>query len=342
MRPDIASFADTVRIHARLRPDDVAMWFDGRQTTYAELDRLSSKCANALIAAGVRPGERVGVLAKGSDDFFILWLGCAKARACLAPVNWRLAPPEIAFVLEDAQVRLMVVGADYAGVVEGLSAERPELHTLIQIEPGHVRWPSLRDWFATANDADPSLPCSPDDDVIQLYTSGTTGLPKGVQLTEKNYLAVFRSADADWGRFEAGSAVLVAMPLFHVAGANLGALSFLHGARAIVLREPDPSAILRVVEAHGVAHAFIVPALINMLLQHPQIDAADLSSLKHIYYGASPISEEVLRKAQKRFGCGLTQLYGLTETIGGGTNLPPEAHDPALGKLRSCGRPSAG
>jgi acyl-CoA synthetase (AMP-forming)/AMP-acid ligase II len=342
LHPEIQSFAETVRVHARVRPNAVAMWFEGRETTYAELDRLSSQCANALIAAGIKPGERVGVLAKGSDDFFILWLGCAKARACLAPVNWRLAPPEIAFVLKDAGVRLMATGAEYADTVEGLRGDCPAIETFLQVEPGHPAWPSLRDWIADASAADPSLPADLQDDVIQLYTSGTTGLPKGVQLTEKNYMAVFRSADADWGRFEPESAVLVAMPLFHVAGANLGALSFLHGAKAIVLREPDPNAIFRAIEQHRIRHAFIVPALINMLLQHPEIDTADLSSLAHIYYGASPISEEVLTRAQKRFGCKFTQLYGLTETIGGGTNLPPEAHDPAKGKLRACGRASAG
>ncbi|MBN4683621.1 AMP-binding protein, partial [Pandoraea nosoerga] len=92
--------ADISRVQDGARPDAVALWFEGRETTYAELDRLASRCANALIDAGVKPGDRVGVLAKGNDDFFVLWLGCAKARACLTPVNWRLAPPEIAFILK--------------------------------------------------------------------------------------------------------------------------------------------------------------------------------------------------------------------------------------------------
>src|SRR5262249_16573238 len=97
-----ACVADVVRRQARDRPDEVALWFEGRETTYAELDRLSSQCAQALIAAGVEPGERVGVLAKGADLFFVLWFAALKAGACLNPVNWRLAPPEIAFILKDA------------------------------------------------------------------------------------------------------------------------------------------------------------------------------------------------------------------------------------------------
>ncbi|MFN3523523.1 MAG: long-chain-fatty-acid--CoA ligase [Phenylobacterium sp.] len=337
MAAAIECLADLVRRHGAERPNAEAMWFEGRSTSYAELDRLSSQCANALIAAGVQPGERVGVLAKGSDDFFVLWFGCLKARACLTPVNWRLAPPEIAFIVKDAGCRLLVCGADYAAVVEGLGEACPDLKTVVQFEFGHAAWPAFRDWIAAAPDGDPRLASRPDDDAIQLYTSGTTGLPKGVQLTEANYMAVFASAGEAWGRFEPGEVVLVAMPLFHVAGANMGMLSFLHGAKAVILREVDPAAILRLIGEHGIKHAFLVPALINMLLQHPDLAASDLTTLEKVYYGASPIAEDVLLRAQKAFGAGFTQLYGLTETIGGGAFLSPEAHDPALGKLRSCG-----
>jgi acyl-CoA synthetase (AMP-forming)/AMP-acid ligase II len=337
MAAAIDCVADLARKHGAERPTAEAMWFEGRSTTYAELDRLSSQCANALIAAGVQPGDRVGVLAKGSDDFFVLWFGCLKARACLTPVNWRLAPPEIEFIVKDAGCRLLVCGAEYAAIAEGLKQACPELQTLIQFEPGHAAWLDFRTWIGAASNADPRLDCRPDDDAIQLYTSGTTGLPKGVQLTQANYLAVFASAGEAWGRFEPGEVVLVAMPLFHVAGANMGMLSFLHGAKAVILRDVDPALILRVIGEHGIKHAFLVPALINMLLMHPDLEKADVSSLEKVYYGASPIAEDVLLRAQKAFGAGFTQLYGLTETIGGGAFLSPEAHDPARGKLRSCG-----
>ncbi|MCA6255766.1 MAG: AMP-binding protein, partial [Phenylobacterium sp.] len=104
--PELSCAADVVRYHARVRPGAVALVFQDEQITYAELDALSSQCAQALIAAGVKLGERVGTLARGNADFFILWFGCLKAGACLNPVNWRLAPPEIAFILKDAGCRL--------------------------------------------------------------------------------------------------------------------------------------------------------------------------------------------------------------------------------------------
>ena len=335
---ELNSVADLVRVHARERPEQAALWFEGRTTTYSALERLSNQCAAALIAAGVSPGDRVGILAKGNDDFFVLWLGALKARACLTPVNWRLAPPEIEFILKDAGARILIVGADFAKIAESLLPRLPDVATVVHIEPGHGQWPCLRDWASGHRPEDPQLAASADDDVIQLYTSGTTGLPKGVMLSEANYRALYASATGQWARFDAGDAVLVAMPLFHVAGANMGMLGLMQGAQAVVLREADPAVILEQIEAHQIKQVFLAPVLINMMLQSPRIAAADLTCLRAIYYGASPISEDVLTKAQARFGASFTQLYGLTETIGLGGYLSPQAH--AEGRLRSCGVPS--
>jgi fatty-acyl-CoA synthase len=337
---DIRYVADVARVQAKARPDAVALWFEGRETTFAEVDALSNRVANALIDAGVKPGDRIGVLAKGSDDFFILWLGAVKARACLNPVNWRLAPPEMAFILKDAQAQAVFVGADYADVMASILPECGDVRLLVQMEDGHPRWPAFRDWIAPYPATDPNLPATDDDDVIQLYTSGTTGLPKGVMLTEKNYRALFASASQQWARFLPSDSVLVVMPLFHVAGANMGMLSLYQGSRAVVMREADPGKVLQLLEEHWVRQVLLVPALINMVLQHPAMATTDLSRLEMVYYGASPISEEVLKRAQVAFGAELTQLYGATETIGLGTNLPPQAHHGRL--LRACGVPSLG
>ncbi len=332
--------ADIARIQARERGSQTALFFEGRKTDFWTLNSRASRCANALIAAGVKPGDRIATLAKGSDSFFILWLGALKARACLAPVNWRLAPPEIRFIVDDAKAKLWFCGEDFAGVAADLLAECPSVEEVIQFEHGHSQWRDFRGWITSYPDDDPMLAAEAADDVIQLYTSGTTGLPKGVQLCEANYAAVFDSAPRGWANFDVGDAVLVAMPLFHVAGANMGILALLQGATAIIMRETDPAAIIAAIEAHTIRQAFLVPALINMILQHPSLPSADLACLENVYYGASPISEDVLRQAQVRLGAGFTQLYGLTETNGMGTWLSPQAH--AEGRLRSCGVPSPG
>jgi fatty-acyl-CoA synthase len=336
----IASVADISRYQARLRPEAIALSFEGRDTPFAALDARASACANALIAAGIQPGDRVASVAKNNDDFFVLWLGAVKARACLAPVNWRLAPPEVAFILKDAGAKLLVCGADFVDVVDMIVADCPNLRHLVQFEPGHPRWPSFDDWISAAPTNDPLLPAPADDDVIQLYTSGTTGLPKGVQLTQNNFQALFSGAAAPggWADFEAGKSALQAMPQFHVAGSNMGMFAILQGARCVVLREISPLNLLSVLERDQIAYAFLVPAVINMLLQTPGVAQTDFSRLEQIYYGASPIAEDVLVRAIERFACGFTQLYGLTETIGGGAMLTIADHDPARGKLRACGR----
>ncbi|HEX4180908.1 MAG TPA: long-chain-fatty-acid--CoA ligase [Caulobacteraceae bacterium] len=342
--PDIASVADVPRRQARSRPDAVALSYNGRETSFAEFDALASACANALIAEGIRPGDRISCLAKNNDDFYVLWFGAVKAGACLAPVNWRLAPPEIAFILKDAGSKMLVCGQGFEDVIDMIVSDCADLHRLIHFEPGHPRWPAFRDWIGQYPSNDPLRPVAGDDDVIQLYTSGTTGRPKGVRLTHDNYLSLFGSAAAPggWALFEAGKAALQAMPQFHVAGCNMGALSMFQGTRCVILGEIVPSQLLDTLARERVAYAFLVPAVINMLLQAPGVAEADFSHLEQIYYGASPIAEEVLKRAIARFGCEFIQLYGLTETIGGGTMLSFADHDPARGKLRACGRPWGG
>jgi acyl-CoA synthetase (AMP-forming)/AMP-acid ligase II len=337
------SVADIPRIQARERPNAVALDFNDRVTTYAQLDERTNRVAQGLIAAGAKPGTRVGYLGKNIDRYFEVLLGAFKARAVIVGVNWRLAPPEIAYVLNDADCEVLFVGKDFYAAAEKILIDCPKLKAVIAMDDGHELWPGYEPWRDANPAKDPMLPIAPDDDVIQLYTSGTTGHPKGVQLTSANYLAVFDCLGAmPIGNYEPDDVVLIAMPFFHVAGVNIGLLTLGQGAHGIVLGDIDPTEILRLIETKKVSYAFLVPAVILFLLQHPKAKATNFSSLKNISYGASPISDEVLLNAQKTFGCSFLQVYGLTETTGGGTFLAPEDHDPARGKLRSCGKPAPG
>ena len=339
----LRSVADISRVHAAERPGAVALDFNDRLTTYGELDTRTSRVARGLIALDQKPGARAGYLGKNCDRYFEVLLGAFKARAVIVGINWRLAPPEIAYVLDDAACEVLFVGRDYYATIEKVLPDCPRLKTVIAMDGGHAAWPDYQTWRDVQDGRDPMLQVAPDDDVIQLYTSGTTGHPKGVRLTNANYLAIFDClGGAPLGRYEPDDVVLIAMPFFHVAGVNIGLLALAQGAHGIVLGETDPAEILRLIETKKVSYAFLVPALILFVLQHPRAGEADFSSLKNISYGASPIADEVLLRAKQTFGCEFLQVYGLTETTGGGTFLDPQDHDPARGKLRSCGKPAPG
>lgn len=340
---EIHTIADIPRVQARLRGNAVAMWFEGRETSFAALDARSNQVANGLMAAGAAVGDRVGYLGKNTDLYYEILFGAAKARMAMTGINWRLAAPELQFIISDAKISVLFVGAEFYEVAAQIMNDCPDLKMIIGLDEAWGAWPAFTDWRGRHEATDPRLPVSLEDDLVQLYTSGTTGLPKGVQLTHANYLAFFEQAGLlEWSSYEAGEAVMNAMPLFHVAGVNVGILAMLQGARTVILRDIDPAAILDLIESQQIAHAFWVPAVILMLTQMPNVREVDFSGLKQVFYGASPIAEDLLKEAVEIMGARFTQLYGLTETVGAGTYLPPEAHDPRWGKLRSCGVPWPG
>lgn len=335
--------ADIPRVQAERHPGRTALWFEGKVTTFAELDRRANQVANGLMAFGVEPDDRVGYLAKNTDVYYEMMFGCAKSRSVMNGVNTRLASPEIKFILSDANVKVLFVGEDFYDVIETIRADLPYLKQVIAIDGGRDDWPAYEAWRDDCDDTPPVLEIRGEDDVIQLYTSGTTGLPKGVQLTNDNYKSFMGQAgQLEWAHYDVSDGLMNAMPLFHVAGVNCGVLGLAQATRTIVLREIDPALILKLIEEQDVNHAFWVPAVILMLTQMPNVREVDFSNLKQVFYGASPIAEDLLIEAQDIMGARFTQVYGLTETVGGGTFLPPEAHDPAWGKLRSCGVPYPG
>jgi acyl-CoA synthetase (AMP-forming)/AMP-acid ligase II len=335
--------ADIPPVQAKLRPDETALWFEGRATSFAQLETRSTQIANGLVRLGLQPGDRVGYLAKNTDAYYEILFGCAKSRTVMTGVNTRLAPPEVKFILSDAKARVLFVGREFYGMIDQIKAELPDLTRIITLDGDREDWDYFPSWRDSKKTDPVGIGVKGEDDVIQLYTSGTTGLPKGVQLTNDNYRAFFTQAGMlEWSSYDAGEAIMNAMPQFHVAGVNVGVLASLQGAKTVILRDIDPGLILKLIPEHNIAHAFWVPAVILMLTQQPAIRETDFSSLKQVFYGASPISEALLRTAVEIMGARFTQLYGLTETVGAGTFLPPEAHDPSWGKLRSCGVPWPG
>ncbi len=339
----VRTLADVTRAHAEARPNAVAMVYGDRHTTFGELDRHASQVANGLIATGLRPQARVAFLDKNSDIFFEACFGAAKANCAMVAVNWRLAPPEVAYVINDAMAEVLFVGQEFFPVIEKVLPELRSVKKVIAIDASHDGWEHYPEWRDAQPAADPHVPIAGDDVAIQMYTSGTTGHPKGAMLTNDNFFALLPAAVREWGEVWTPDDVnLVCMPLFHIAGSGWGIVGLYAGAKSIIIRDIVPPEILRVIPAHRVTRALFVPAVLLFLLQTPGVQETDFSSLKFIAYGASPIPLDLLRNALATFKCDFAQVYGLTETTGVVTYLPPEDHDPnGNQRMRSCGRPIA-
>jgi long-chain acyl-CoA synthetase len=325
--------ADPVRQHARTNPERAAVTFAETTLTWRELDERSSRVANALIAEGVRPGGRVAVLARNSHRFYEIAFGASKAGAVMAGLNWRLAAAEIAAIVADAEPSIVIVSEEHRGLLS--DAALPGASRVLSVESEYETW------LAGSSPTDPDVEAAADDVVLLLYTSGTTGVPKGVELTNANMAYSKRLSAETWG-FSAESVNLVGMPMFHIGGIGYGMSAIVSGGHTVVLRDLDPPSIIEAIARHRVTHAFLVPAVIQTVINHPGVELADLTSLELLCYGASPIGDAVLRRAIAVLGCRFTQAYGMTETAGTIVALPPEDHvpdDPSRSALlRSCGR----
>ncbi len=331
-----AHLAELPRRLATAAPAAVLAELGTDTLTARRLDRASRSIAAALGQNGVRPGDRVAFLDKNSLRFIEALFGALRAGGVLSGVNFRLAVPEIRYILDDAQARVVFVGRDYYAAMAELDDGS---RTFVALDGGHAAWPSLSDWADCEPTDLPELDAGAD--LLQLYTSGTTGRPKGARIGQDAWLRFARSAIAGWARMSGDDRQLVCMPLCHIAGINSVLLSLLQGSRIVLLRDVDPAAILEAVAAGGVTTMLLAPAIIQGVLAAAD-PSADYRSLRALWYGASPIAEQVLADARALFGCDFVHLYGLTECLGAATFLPPEDHGPARGKLRSCGRPYRG
>jgi long-chain acyl-CoA synthetase len=335
----ITTIAGIIRTHGRERPEAPAIEYEGRTVTFGELDERSSRLANALAARGVKPRDRVAFLDKNGPEYFEVTFALAKLNAVNVALNWRLAPAELAQVIADAGAVALLVGRDFVPHIEKIEAEIPTVQSIVAIG-GHARWDDYDEFLASGEATDPGIEARGDDVAFQLYTSGTTGLPKGVMLTNDNFFQGAVNVAESW-RFTPDSVNLAVMPMFHIAGSGWSMVGLTLGCQTVLLRDVDPARILELIPAFGVTNAFIVPAVIQFLLMTPAVNETDFSTLRAIVYGASPITDTVLTQAMETFGCEFIQVYGLTETTGAITQLDPEHHDPVDRPhlLRSCGKP---
>jgi fatty-acyl-CoA synthase len=340
--------ADLSRLNAARRPDHIAFHFEGTAIDYRTLDRHASQAANGLIALGLGSDDRVAHLGKNSAVYFELLLATAKAGGVMCPVNWRLAPPEIAWILADCDARILFIGPEFVDLASQLRGALPRLTHIICTEgDGDGAVPGYASWRGQFPGTDPLVPRAEHDAVVQMYTSGTTGKPKGAVLTNGSILRTETDQNPallePWEIWDESDVGLVAMPCFHISGTGYGVTVLRNGATGVVMREFDPHRVLDLVERYQISKIFLVPAAMQIVVNHPRARSVDFSRLRHIAYGASPIPLGLLQTCIDVFQCGFVQMYGMTETSGTICALPPEDHDPAGNqRMRSVGKPMRG
>ncbi|WP_051581214.1 long-chain-fatty-acid--CoA ligase [Pseudonocardia acaciae] len=331
-----ASMHEVLTRWAAARPEEEVLRYEGSVRTWAGLAERVARCAGALRAEGVRPGARVAVLDLNHPSCLELTLACAQVGAANTVVNFRLAPAEVAYVINDSAAEVLFVGPEFAPLVDGVRDKLPTVRRVVRIADEY------EDWLAAEPDHEVH-PAGPDDCFLQLYTSGTTGFPKGAMLTHRGMLAHAEhvATDSDAGP---GSTLLVAMPLFHVGGSSYALVGLYAGARMVMTRMPDPALLVDVLERERISHTFFVPALMAMMAKVPGVTERDYSTLRVLCYGASPMPMPVLRACMEIFPNVFMQVYGMTEASGVVSLLGPDEHADTANphRLLSAGKPITG
>ncbi|QJT06052.1 fatty acid--CoA ligase [Streptomyces asoensis] len=335
--PELRTLVRTTGFHARHRPTTPAILCEGRTLTYGQLHRESNRIAHALRAAGLTPGDRVAYLGKESEHYYEILFGCAKSGTVLVPVNWRLAAPEVSHILQDSGTRLLFLEDEFATVVDKMPTAPPE--TVVALGEHFAAW------RAPHPDTEPPDTATPDTPVAQLYTSGTTGLPKGVVLAHRSFFAIrdaLASEGLDWIDWRAGDIALIGIPGFHVGGLWWAAQNLNAGTTIVAMRAFAARQAVDLIRDLGITTACVVPAMLRMMLTEPGIRAEDFTTLRKTVYGGSPISEALLEESLAVLDCEFAQIYGLTETGNTAVCLPPAAHVPGGSLMQAAGRPYPG
>ena len=315
-------------------PDRPALTFEGATRSYREMGHAIDRLASALRAGGVCKGDRVGFLGLNQPVYFDLLFAAAKLGAIFVPLNFRLTGPELDYIINDAGVHTLVVDAPHRPVIDGIRASLC-CRRYLSADVAADGWPTVAEFVGDAAPLATTEPASEDDIAVIMYTSGTTGRPKGAMLTHGNFwwANINGALGADVSEKDVS---LVMAPLFHIGGLNVTPLScWQKGGHVLLHRSFDPGRFLADVAAWRVTTSFAVPAMLLFVSQHPDFTGADLSSIRVIMCGGAPVPEPLLRLYNAR-GIPLNQGYGLTETAPSGTYLGP---DFALAKLGSAGKP---
>ena len=335
---------DYLEYFAREQPEVGFAEMAGETLSYEAANRRANRLAHAFRAAGLEKGDRFAWLSKNSIDHALMFLAASKVGVVPVPLNYRLAPREWLYIANDAQSRMLFAQREFIDGIESVRAEL-EAETFVALDEDCGEWTGFEGWLST-DDTNPGANVSASDQLYQMYTSGTTGLPKGAMLSQfaiANNVAMLLAL----GNAPPDPRYLIVAPLYHAAAAITMMACAAQGGTAVIHAGFIPADTVKSLSEDGITNVTLVPAMIQAcLVGVPDVGERPYDALQTITYGASPIATETLRSAMATFKCEFMQVFGMTETTAMVTVLGPAEHERALAGeahlLKSAGRAALG
>ncbi len=313
-------------IASAIVPERVAIIYNDKQLTYQGMAERTNRLASSLMKSGVQQRDRIGMFQVNCSEYLEAYFGVAKTDAVFVPLNFRAKSDELKYLLTDSEPKVLFVGNRYAALFDSV---RPEFKDKLYVDlegPTRENWISYEDFLKQGKN-DEIMPKSADDETtVLMYTSGTTGVPKGVMLAHDTFSSYILS-NVNPPDLEVEERNILTVPMYHIAGLQ-AAMAAVYGGRTLILeRQFKPDEWMQLVEKYKANRAMMVPTMLGELMEHPDFNKRDLSSLKVITYGAAPMPLEVIKKAIYKFpGVSFINAFGQTETGSTITMLPPEDH----------------
>jgi acyl-CoA synthetase (AMP-forming)/AMP-acid ligase II len=341
--------ANFLTIPTTIVPEQEIMVFGDRRQTYQDTMTRVQRLASALAALGIAKGDRVAVLDTNSPQYIETYFATSTLGAVFVPLNYRAKADELEYMVATAGTHVLMVGDRYVPLVAGSRDRLLGVSQYVALESPQPAMVPFEELIARGT-VDAGEAAVDEEDVnILMYTSGTTGRPKGVMLTYGDFVA-YVCGNTELADGTPRGAVLLCVPLYHIAGVTTMMTSFFTGRTLVILRQFDPAEWLATVQRERITHAFLVPTMLKRVLDHPDFSRYDCSSLEVLAYGAAPMPLPVIRRAIEMFPStvGFVNAFGQTETTATVTMLLPEDHrlegtpqeiEPKMQRLSSIGRP---